>query len=339
MSQSLIFITGATGFIGSHVVTQALEAGYNLRLSVRKEAQIDNLRKLFSKNANQLDFVVIPDLTTPDAFSKALRDVTYVFHLASPMPGKGVDFEKDYVEPAVQGTIALLDAAKSFSTIKRVVIVSSLLALIPLDGLATGKFTAKEGLNPSIPVDPKMAFPEDPQASGGLKYHASKILAHRATLSWAETNKASFNIITLHPSFVFGRNLTQTSAAAVDGTNAMLWASLTMGPQPMIPASGVDVRDVAAAHIRVLDVGVHGTDEVEEFLLAAGEKEGWTWDRVAEFVREKYPAVDVKLEGPFAAPPSVDSSKARKVLGLQWRGMEDTVAAFLDQQMELRSQL
>lgn len=143
MSQPLIFITGATGFIGSHVVTQTLAAGYKLRLSVRKEAQIDNLRKLFSQNVAQLEFIVIPDLTTPDAFSKALQDVTYVFHLASPMPGKGDDFEKDYVEPAVQGTVALLDAAKKFNTIKRVVIVSSLLALIPLDGLATGNFVAK----------------------------------------------------------------------------------------------------------------------------------------------------------------------------------------------------
>lgn len=183
-----------------------------------------------------------------------------------------------------------------------------------------------------------MTFPTDPQASGGLKYHASKVLAHRATLSWAETNTPPFNIITLHPSFVFGRNLTQTSAAALDGTNAFLWASLT-APQPMIPMSGVDVRDVAGAHVKALEVGVNGTAEVEEFLLAAGETEGWTWGRVAEFVRERYPFVGVKLEGPFAEPPKVDSRRAREVLGVQWRGMEDTVSAFLDQQAELRSQL
>src|SRR5690242_11342900 len=195
-----------------------------------------------------------------------------------------------------------------------------------------------EGLNPNIPVDPKMSFPEDPRASGGPMYHASKVLAHRATLSWTETNKPSFNVITLHPSFVFGHNLTQSNAAAIDGTNAMLWVSLT-GPQPIIPMSGVDVRDVATAHIKVLEVDLHGTGVVEEFLLSAGEKEGWTWDRVAEFVKRRYPAVNVKLEGPFGVPPSVDSSKARDLLGVQWRGMEDTIGAFLDQQMQLRSQL
>lgn len=132
MSQPLIFITGATGFIGSHVVSQSLAAGYRVRLSVRKESQISTLRKLFSAHTANLDFAVIPDFVSPDRFSKALEDVTYVFHLASPMPGTGSDFQTDYLEPAVQGTIALLDAAKKVDTIKRTVIVSSALALLPL---------------------------------------------------------------------------------------------------------------------------------------------------------------------------------------------------------------
>jgi nucleoside-diphosphate-sugar epimerase len=143
MSQPLIFITGATGFIGAHVVTQALDAGYKVRLSVRKESQISSLEKLFSKHATNLEFVVVPDFVSPGVFDKALQEVTYVFHLASPMPGKGTDFESDYLNPAVQGTIALLDAAKKVATIKRVVVVSSLLALVPLDALVTAKFTAK----------------------------------------------------------------------------------------------------------------------------------------------------------------------------------------------------
>ncbi|KAJ8116997.1 hypothetical protein OPT61_g1707 [Boeremia exigua] len=326
MSQSLVFITGATGFIGAHVVGQTLAAGYKVRLSVRREAQIESLRKLFSKNADQLEFVVITDFTNPDAFSKALQDVTYVFHLASPMPGTAVDFKNDYVAPAVKGTTGILDAAKSFASIKRIVIVSSLLALIPLDALVTGKFTAKEGLNPTIPVDINMSFPEDPNASGGLKYHASKVLAHRATLEWATSNKPSFQIITLHPSFVFGRNLSQTTAAGIDGTNSMLWGSLH-SPQPFIPIAAVDVRDVAAAHIKALDVQISAKGEVEEFLLSAGPKEGWTWGGVKDFVVEKYPAIDVKLQGPFGELPSMETDKAENALGVKWRSMEDTMAS------------
>ncbi|KAF9692667.1 hypothetical protein EKO04_009701 [Ascochyta lentis] len=338
MSSPLIFVTGATGFIGSHVVSQALAAGFKVRLSVRKEAQIENLRKLFSKHTTSVDFTVIPDFTGPDRFGKALEDVTYVFHLASPMPGKGSDFESDYLQPAVQGTIALLDAAKKVDTIKRVVLVSSMLALIPLEALATGNFTVKEGLNASIPIDPKMSFPDDPMASGGMKYHASKILAHRASLEWTRTNSPSFHVITLHPSFVFGRNMTQTSPEGLDGTNAMLWGCLH-SPKPFIPMSAVDVRDVATAHLKALDVQVGNPTNVEEFLLTATPMQNWTWGQVSDFAREKYPGLDVKLEGPFEEPPNADTSRAEGVLGVQWRSMEATMSSFLDQQVAVRAQL
>lgn len=136
MPQSIIFITGATGFLGSHVVSQALDAGHKLRLSVRKEAQIETLRTLFSSHADQLEFVVIPDLSAPTAFATALHNVTSIIHIASPMPGKGSDFEKDYLQPAVKGTTVLLDAAKEVNSIERVIIVSSLLAMMPLGALA-----------------------------------------------------------------------------------------------------------------------------------------------------------------------------------------------------------
>ncbi|CAN9233985.1 unnamed protein product [Alternaria alternata] len=338
MSQSLVFITGSTGFIGSHVVIQTLEAGYKVRLSVRKESQIEGLKKLFSKHIGNVDFVVIPDLSISSAFDSALKDVDYVLHLASPMPGKGEDFKKEYLQPAVQGTTSVLNAAKKFSTIKRVVIVSSILALVQLDALTGGKFEPREGRNQEISVDPDMEFPADPMASGGAKYHASKLLAHRATLEWVAENKPHFVVITLHPSFVFGRNLSQTSPDGVDGTNAMLWGCL-YSEKPFIPAVGVDVRDVALAHVRALETKFNGNNEVQEFVLSASEKDGWSWTNIAKFAREKYPGLGTKLEGSFDAPPPVESRRAQEILGIRWKRMEDTIASFLDHQLELRAQL
>lgn len=175
-------------------------------------------------------------------------------------------------------------------------------------------------------------------AAGGQKYHVSKILAHRATLEWAQANKPSFGLVTLHPSFVFGRNITQTSAEGLDGTNAMLWGCLH-SPKPFIPPAGVDVRDVASAHLKALEVKAGAGGQVEEFVLSAGPKENWTWEQIAEYVRSKYPALGVKLEGPFEESGKVDTQKAEAVLGMKWKVMEDTVGSFLDQQVELRAQL
>ncbi|OBR14497.1 NAD dependent epimerase/dehydratase [Colletotrichum higginsianum IMI 349063] len=319
MSQSLIFITGATGFIGAHVVAQTLEAGHHVRLSVRKESQISSLKQLFAGHEAKLDFAVIPDLTKPGAFDQALQGAEYVFHLASPMPGKGSDFKTDYLGPAVEGTNALLDAAKAVPSIKRVVVMAS-------------------GANQSIPVDPDMEFPSDPRANAGLKYQASKILAHRAVLEWVPKNQPGFSVVTLHPSFVFGRNLHQKSHDQIDGTNAMLWESL-FSEKPNVPMATVDVRDVALAHLKALDLEIKEKATVQEFLLSAPKAAGWDWERVANFVREKYPALDIKLKGPFDEPPKVEAKRATELLGIQWRSMEDTISSFLDQQVELKSQL
>jgi nucleoside-diphosphate-sugar epimerase len=147
MSKELTLITGASGFIGSHVVDATVKAGHNVRLTVRKEKQIEELKTLFSSHASQLDFTVVPDITIPKAFEEAMNGVGYVFHLASPMPGKGEDFKKDYVEPAVKGTESLLQAANATPDVKRVTILASILSLMPMGGMAMadvkvqGKFT------------------------------------------------------------------------------------------------------------------------------------------------------------------------------------------------------
>jgi nucleoside-diphosphate-sugar epimerase len=104
MSKSLIFITGGTGFIGAEVVHQALEAGYRVRLSVRKPEQQAIVKERYPKHASDIETVVIPDITKRESFETALNDVHYIIHLASPIPGKGVDLKKDFIEPAVGGT-------------------------------------------------------------------------------------------------------------------------------------------------------------------------------------------------------------------------------------------
>ncbi|GKT46140.1 ketoreductase azaE [Colletotrichum spaethianum] len=183
-----------------------------------------------------------------------------------------------------------------------------------------------------------MDFPDDPFASAGLKYQASKVLAHRSVLEWVPKNQPNFTVVTIHPSFVFGRNLTQTSADGIDGTNGMLWESLH-SEKPIVPMVSVDVRDVALAHLRALDLDFNGQSAVQEFLLSAPESSGWKWERVIEFVGRKYPELNIQLKGPFDEASKVDVNRATELLGIQWRSMEDTVSSFLDHQRELKAQL
>lgn len=135
MPSGLIFITGATGFIGSAVAAEALDKGYRLRISVRREAQIPELKTQFSQYEDQIDFAVVADITQESSFAGKLDGVDYVFHLASPLAG---DTKESYFVPAVKGTTAILEAATKVESIKRVVITSSIAALIPVSGIPNG---------------------------------------------------------------------------------------------------------------------------------------------------------------------------------------------------------
>lgn len=48
MAMKTVFITGATGFIGSRVAEDTLQAGYRVRLSIRRAEQQQSLEKLLA---------------------------------------------------------------------------------------------------------------------------------------------------------------------------------------------------------------------------------------------------------------------------------------------------
>src|ERR1700712_910846 len=96
-----------------------------------------------------------------------------------------------------------------------------------------------------------MSFPEG-VTGHGVKYSASKVLAHQATRDFLAQNNPQYTLITLHPTFVLGKSLVQETAGDIDGINALFWLSL-FSEKPHIPTAWVHVLDVAEAHIKVLE--------------------------------------------------------------------------------------
>lgn len=174
-----------------------------------------------------------------------------------------------------------------------------------------------------------MEFPQG-AAGHGLKYHASKILAHQATNEWMRQQNPHFTLVTLHPSFVLGQSLIQDSASGISGINALLWDSL-QSDKPHFPPTIVDVRDVAEAHIKAITAL---TDKQTTEILLSGPKT--VWDEIATFIKARFPEIEVSWKPPFGRGPEVETSRADQVLGMRWRSAEEVLSSLFTQQLDLR---
>ncbi|MDT3696612.1 MAG: NAD(P)-dependent oxidoreductase [Ignavibacterium sp.] len=109
-------VTGANGFVGSHLVDNLLSKGFTVRCLVRESS---NLRWLEGKNIELFK----TGLLDKDGLRKAFKDADYIFHVAGVVKSKT---KEGYFKGNVDTTKILLEVALEFkSSIKRFLVVSS----------------------------------------------------------------------------------------------------------------------------------------------------------------------------------------------------------------------
>jgi dihydroflavonol-4-reductase len=115
-TQEIALVTGANGFVGSHLVDNLLSKGLKVRCLVRKSS---NLKWLDKKDVKIYD----TGLFDIDGIRKAFNDVNYIFHVAGVVKSKTKD---GYFRGNVDTTRNLLEVAlENSSAIKRFLVVSS----------------------------------------------------------------------------------------------------------------------------------------------------------------------------------------------------------------------
>ncbi len=115
-NQPIAVVTGANGFVGSHLVDLLLEKNYKVRCITRKTS---NLQWLKDKNVEIFDC----GLQNKEGIRKAFQDVNFIFHIAGVVKSKT---HEGYFKGNVDTTRSLLEIAVEFkSTLKRFVIMSS----------------------------------------------------------------------------------------------------------------------------------------------------------------------------------------------------------------------
>jgi nucleoside-diphosphate-sugar epimerase len=122
----LVLITGASGFVGSHLTRELLKKKWNVRLLLRENSTIPVLN---SSNSNVE--IIRGDIRNQDEVEQAVNGVHYIFHLAAVLKGKNLS---DFKRVNVEGTKNLCRAFAKNKNAKRFVYISSLAAAGPATG-------------------------------------------------------------------------------------------------------------------------------------------------------------------------------------------------------------
>ena len=338
-SKNLVLITGATGHVGSATLAHLLRAGYRVRAAVRSEAKGSAILARpdiqMLNPGPRLTFTIVPDITALGAYDEAVRDVTHVIHIASPLStGERVPLDQHnayFIHPAVQGTLNMLEAAESCGTVRRVVITSSIVALIPvseLEGTAP-----RDSCRPVKPTD-RVAFTEGPYHSDFAAYAASKVAALHHSEAWVERVRPAFDVVYLHPSFVIGHHYAaSTPGQVMKGTNSVVLAML-LGKSfgPLLGAT-VHIEDVARVHVESLDPSVLGN---QSYILSQSA----SWNDAKQIARQEFPeALETRLLVGNGNVEStlipIDSSETESTFGFRFASFDEQVRSTVSQFLQL----
>lgn len=256
MSSNIAVVTGANGFVGSHLVDYLLENKYEVRCIVRKTSDLKWLNgkdvKIF--NCGLLDV---------DGMSKAFNNANYIYHVAGVVKSKTPD---GYFKGNVDTTKALLEAAlRNISTLKKIIIVSSLTVTGPSKG--------------GIPVN------ENNKCEPITTYGKSKL---------AQENLAK--------SFMDRLPITICRAPAVYGErDTEIFIFFQTYNRGLMTTIGLDKKVLSLIHVRDLVEGFYlaATSENSkgESYFISSEK-FYTWDEVGEICEKVFTKKPLKLKVP-----------------------------------------
>ncbi|KAK7417851.1 hypothetical protein QQX98_004326 [Neonectria punicea] len=331
MSFKYILVTGATGFVGAHVVNCLLRKDFKVRAVVRSKAKASRMLDSYKDFSDQLDFYYIDDLTTPGVFHDAMKDIDGIVHLASPLDYQVTDKEKELIVPAIQGVRSLMEASKG-SGVKRIVMTSSFGAVLDMGRKETDPWTySSADWNP-------ITYSEaaDPTATPQDAYRGSKVFAEQSAWDFVKTAKPQFDLVTLCPSMIFGPVAGHLdSPQDLNESNGLLWKVATGGPSSSLPPARfnfwIDVRDLAEIHVQAL---LNPNSGGNRYVPVAPEK--FNYQLVSEIMTQNVPESSKgsvsKEQQDIKHHINVDTEDMNKDFpDLKYRTLEETVVDFLEQ--------
>ncbi|XP_030951757.1 phenylacetaldehyde reductase-like isoform X3 [Quercus robur] len=296
----IVCVTGASGYIASWLVKLLLNRGYTVKASVRDPndpKKTNHLQVL--DGAKERLHLFKANLLEEGSFDSAVEGCDGVFHTASPFYNNIKDAEAELLEPAVKGTLNVLNSCAKFPSVKRVVVTSSMAAVLH----------SKKARTPDVVVDETWFSDPDVCKEAKQWYSLSKTLAEEN--AWKFAKEKGIDIVTINPAMVIGPLLQPTL-----NTSAATILNLINGAQtfPNVTFGWVNVKDVANAHIQAYEIPTaSGRYCLVERVIHHSE--------VVRVLRELYPTLQLPEkcadDKPFVPTFQVSKERTRS-LGIEY---------------------
>ncbi len=324
-----VLVTGATGFVASHLILGLLDEGYAVRGTIRSLAKGAQLLKELSDYAGrQIEIELVEaDLSSDDGWAEAMEGIDFVQHVASPFPAHQPETADELIIPARDGALRVLEAANA-AGVRRVVMTSSVAAVdVAWKGDRPTAFDESHWTNMTRPE--KVSF-----------YAQSKTIAEKA--AWEATKRDGFKteLSVIVPTVVLGPAMSPGVSASLGMITATL--KREMPAYPKLHQGIIDVRDLATAHIEAMrraeaageriiicseslwfkEIGAILQKAYPDRSMPKGELPTWLVRFMSRFKPE------LKLIAPnLGVLRNYNNQKAKNVLGMQFRPAKEAILA------------
>lgn len=281
-----VLVTGADGFIGSHLTESLLEKGYDVKAFVYYNS-FNNWGWLDTFPKEKLDQIEIfsGDIRDPNGVREAMKDVDMAFHLAAliaiPFSYHSPD---SYVDTNIKGTLNVLQAARDLNT-ERVLITST---------------SEVYGTAQYVPIDEKHPY------QGQSPYSATKIGADRLAESFYRSFKLPVSIV--RPFNTFGPR--QSARAVIPTIITQLLAGkneIKLGS--LSPTRDFNyVKDTAAGFIAIAE----SEKTIGEEINIATQQEISIGDLAKEIITQINPSAKIICDEQRLRP---EKSEVNRLLG------------------------
>ncbi|XP_047977680.1 putative anthocyanidin reductase [Salvia hispanica] len=326
MEQKTYCVTGATGYIGSWLVSSLLQRGCTVHATFRNPEKVSHFLKVWPSRERLRLFKA--DLQEDGSFDEAIRGCDGVFHVSASMEFRVSSATQDLdnhvktqiTDPAIEGALNVLKSClKASVTVKRVVFTSSISTLTAKD--SSGKWVSVVDESSQTPVDQVLKT----KASGWV-YALSKLLSEEASFQFAKEN--GIHLISVITTTVGGPFLTPT----VPSSLRVLLSPLTGDPNFLPIFSSVNARMGSIALVHIEDIC-----NAHVFLMEHADAEGrylccarsCVASELTELLKKVYPSsTTLRDEGVAkdSSAPSIISSKKIREIGFEYKhGVEDVI--------------